>query len=82
MKSHALECVTSDALKIEPNSLVLSQQVLIKYRMNVQQILFKIWILATLHVYFVLHNIKEKMFLPIFTAAKDEKYFRICFLLL
>ena len=33
----------------------------LKYQINVQQILSKFWILAHLHVYFVLHNIKEKM---------------------
>ena len=32
----------------------------LEYRINVQQILFKFWVLAHLHAYFVLHNSKEK----------------------
>ena len=32
----------------------------LEYRINVQQILFKFWVLAHLHAYFVLHNSTEK----------------------
>ena len=32
----------------------------LEYQINVQQILFKFWVLAHLHAYFVLHNSKEK----------------------
>ena len=32
----------------------------LEYWINMQQILFKFWILAHLHAYFVLHNSKEK----------------------
>ena len=31
----------------------------LEYRINVQQILFKFWVLAHLHTYFVLHNSTE-----------------------
>ena len=32
----------------------------LEYRINVQQILFRFWVLAHLHAYFVLHNSTEK----------------------
>ena len=32
----------------------------LEYRIKVQQILFKFWVLAHLHAYFVLHNSTEK----------------------
>ena len=32
----------------------------LEYRINVQQIWFKFWVLAHLHAYFVLHNSTEK----------------------
>ena len=32
----------------------------LEYQINVQQILFKFWVLAHLHAYFVLHNSTEK----------------------
>ena len=45
----------------------------LQYQMNVQQILFKLWVLAHLHAYFVLHNSAEKnvvqnFFYHLFTA--------------
>ena len=42
----------------------------LEYQINVQQILFKFWVLVHLHAYFVLHNSKEK-----------RTWCRICFLL-
>ena len=42
---------------------------ILEYRINVQQILFKFWILTHLHAYFVINNSKEK------------RVGRICFLL-
>ena len=32
----------------------------LEYRINVQQILFKYWVLADLHAYFILHNSNKK----------------------
>ena len=38
----------------------LTKRSTLEYQINVQQILFKFWVLAHLHAYFVIHNSTEK----------------------
>ena len=42
------------------HDLIFSEEGTLEYRINMQQILFKFWVLAHLHAYFVLHNSTEK----------------------